>query len=380
MIRFENVSKHYKSNEEEVVKNVSFDIKKGELVVLIGPSGCGKTTCLKMINQLEKISSGKIYIDGKSNVEYDPIKLRRSMGYVIQQTGLFPHMSIKENIEIIQRLVGHDEQTIENRTSELMKMISLDENEFLDRYPTQLSGGQLQRIGVARAFAMDPEIILMDEPFSALDPLTRVQLQDELLFIQSRIKKTIVFVTHDINEAIKLADRICIMKDGQIVQYDTPENIMKNPINKYVSNFIGKNRIWSNPKYIHASDIMIEQPFSVPEEMPLFRCIEQMRIKHVTSAMVLNAEDCFTGIIDAVDIQKENDKTIPASKLCVYPKNTAHEKDNLLDLISIFDKEHLSYLPVLNDLNKLTGIITKSSLVTALSQQYMDEKEDKVNA
>ena len=376
MIKFENVSKSYKNTNEEVVKNISFEIEKGKLVVLIGPSGCGKTTCLKMINRLEKISSGKIYIDGKSNDKYDPIVLRRSMGYVIQQTGLFPHMTIRENIEIIPKLSNMDDDKIQKRTLELMKMISLDE-EYLDRYPTQLSGGQLQRIGVARAFAMNPEIILMDEPFSALDPLTRTQLQDELIFIQSRIKKTIVFVTHDMNEAIKLADKICIMKDGEIVQYDTPENIMKFPKNEYVSNFVGKNRIWSNPKYIHAKDIMIEKPFSVPKEMSIMRCIEQMRYSHVTSAMVLDDNDEFIGIVKASDIQKEINTEISVDKLCKYPNIVAREKDSLLDLIDIFESKNLSYLPVLDDFKKLVGIITNSSLVTALSQQYMDEKEEK---
>ena len=379
MLRFENVCKSYKKTNDEVVKNVSFEIEKGKLVVLIGPSGCGKTTCLKMINRLEKISSGKIFINEKSNEEYDPIELRRSMGYVIQQIGLFPHMTIRDNIEIIQRLSGIENEKIVSRTSDLMKMISLDED-YLNRYPTQLSGGQLQRIGVARAFAMDPEIILMDEPFSALDPLTRTQLQDELIFIQNRIKKTIVFVTHDMNEAIKLADKICIMKNGSIVQYDTPENIMKYPKDDYVSNFVGRNRIWSNPKYIHARDIMIENPFVVPEEMPLIRCIEQMRIKHVTSAMVLDDNDDFIGIVKGKDVQSLINKEIPVKDVCEYPGVVAHEKDNLLDLISIFDRGKLTYLPVLNDLNKLIGIITQSSLVTALSQQYMNSEEVNNNA
>ena len=375
MIKFENVSKSYKNTNDDVVKNISFEIAKGELVVLIGPSGCGKTTCLKMINRLEKISDGKIYINGKPNIDYDPIELRRSMGYVIQQIGLFPHMTIRDNIEIIQKLSDVDKDRINSRTYELMKMVSLDADEYLDRYPTQLSGGQLQRIGVARAFAMDPEIILMDEPFSALDPLTRTQLQDELLYIQSRIKKTIVFVTHDMNEAIKLADRICIMKEGQIVQYDTPENIMKNPVNDYVSNFVGRNRIWSNPRFIHAQDIMIEDPFVVPEELSLIHCIEQMRLKHVTSALVINQDNNLVGVINGEDIQKQSNKNVPVSSLCKYPDFVANEKENLIELINIFEKNHLSFIPIVNDQNRLKGIITKSSLVTTLSHQYIDEKE-----
>ena len=375
MIKFENVSKSYKNTNDDVVKNISFEIAKGELVVLIGPSGCGKTTCLKMINRLEKISDGKIYINGKPNIDYDPIELRRSMGYVIQQIGLFPHMTIRDNIEIIQKLSDVDKDRINSRTYELMKMVSLDADEYLDRYPTQLSGGQLQRIGVARAFAMDPEIILMDEPFSALDPLTRTQLQDELLYIQSRIKKTIVFVTHDMNEAIKLADRICIMKEGQIVQYDTPENIMKNPVNDYVSNFVGRNRIWSNPRFIHAQDIMIEDPFVVPEELSLIHCIEQMRLKHVTSALVINQDNNLVGVINGEDIQKQSNKNVPVSSLCKYPDFVANEKENLIELINMFEKNHLSFIPIVNDQNRLKGIITKSSLVTTLSHQYIDEKE-----
>ena len=288
MIQFEKVSKKYRGMQEDVVKDISFTIPSGEIVVLIGPSGCGKTTCLKMINRLIRLTSGKILIDGKDIMEQDPIKLRRNMGYVIQQTGLFPHMTVKENIEVIPRLEKKDQHEIDERTEKLMKMVGLDADQFLDRYPTQLSGGQLQRVGVARAFATDPDIILMDEPFSALDPITRSQLQDELLFLQSKLKKTIVFVTHDMDEAVKIADRICIINGGRIVQYDTPEEIMKHPANEYVADFVGKNRIWSNPEYIRAEDIMLPDPLAVPQTLSAIHAIEQMREKHVTSAMVLD--------------------------------------------------------------------------------------------
>ena len=175
MIQFENVSKKYPNSDTEVVKNINLTIPTGQIAVIIGPSGCGKTTCLKMINRLIKITGGRILIDGKDIMDYDVIKLRRSMGYVIQQTGLFPHMTVRENIEIIPTLEKRDKEKTSRRTKELMRMIGLEPEEFLDRYPTQLSGGQLQRVGVARAFATDPDIILMDEPFSALDPITRGQ-------------------------------------------------------------------------------------------------------------------------------------------------------------------------------------------------------------
>lgn len=221
MIRFENVSKSYKKNQ--VLTDLSFSVKKSDFVVFIGPSGCGKTTLLKMINKIIKPTAGKIYINGKDIDEMDEIAMRRNMGYVIQSVGLFPHMTIRENIELIPKLTHRTAEEITEKSLELMDLIGLDPKKYLDRYPTQLSGGQQQRIGVARAFAIDPDIILMDEPFSALDPITRGQLQDELAALQVKFKKTFAFVTHDMGEAIKLADKICIMNGGKIVQYDKPE-------------------------------------------------------------------------------------------------------------------------------------------------------------
>ena len=220
MIEFRNVSKSYKNNQ--VLQEINLTIYDGEIVVLIGPSGCGKTTTLKMINRLTSPSSGEILINGENILEKDPIALRRSMGYVIQQTGLFPHMTVRQNIEVIPRLEKRPSEEISQRTLKLMEMVDLNPAQYLDRYPIQLSGGQLQRVGVARAFATDPDIILMDEPFSALDPITRAGLQDALVSLQSRMKKTIVFVTHDMDEAVKIADRICIMYQGHILQYDKP--------------------------------------------------------------------------------------------------------------------------------------------------------------
>ena len=376
MIQFENVSKKYRGTDDEVVKDISFTIPSGQIVVLIGPSGCGKTTCLKMINRLVKISSGKILIDGKDVMEQDPIELRRNMGYVIQQTGLFPHMTVKENIEVIPRLEKKDPEEIDRRTEQLMKMVGLDADQYLERYPTQLSGGQLQRVGVARAFATDPDIILMDEPFSALDPITRSQLQDELLFLQSKLKKTIVFVTHDMDEAVKIADRICIINGGRIVQYDTPEEIMKHPANEYVADFVGKNRIWANPEYIRAEDIMLPDPLAVPHTLSALHAIEQMREKHVTSAMVLDDDEKFIGYVRATDIQKAPDKTAPVSALMKEAKVTAAPEDDLVKLLDLMNKNEVPALPVVNRWGRLEGLITNSSLVTTMSRQYIDlEKE-----
>ena len=236
MIEFVDVNKNF--GEYHIIKNLSMKIEKGKITVIIGSSGCGKTTTLKMINKLIIPTSGKIYIDGEDISQKDTIKLRRNIGYVIQQTGLFPHMTVKENIELIAKIENIDKNKMNMRTRELMKMIKLDYEKFSERYPLELSGGQQQRVGVARAFALDPAIILMDEPFSAVDPISRRQLQDELVAIQKKLEKTIVFVTHDIQEAVKIADKICLLNNGEIMQYDTPENIIKNPKNDFVRKFV----------------------------------------------------------------------------------------------------------------------------------------------
>jgi osmoprotectant transport system ATP-binding protein len=241
MIRIENLCKSYGDNK--VLKDINLHIEKGELVSLIGPSGCGKTTLLRCINRLNDITSGKIYIDGKDSDSIDPVHLRRGIGYVIQQIGLFPHMTIRKNINIVPKLIGMEmDQAYIDRINELMHLVSLDPDVFLDRYPAQLSGGQQQRIGVIRGLAANPPILLMDEPFSALDPISREQLQDELLNIQSTMKKTIVFVTHDMDEAIKMSDRIAFMYQGKIQQFDSPHEILENPANDFIKGFIGEER------------------------------------------------------------------------------------------------------------------------------------------
>ncbi len=374
MIQFENVTKRYPGASEDAVKGMNLTIPTGRIVALIGPSGCGKTTCLKMINRLIKMTSGRILIDGKDITEFDVIEMRRNMGYVIQQTGVFPHMTVRENIEIIPTLQKKDPEATRKRTKELMKMVGLGED-FLDRYPTQLSGGQLQRVGVARAFATDPEIILMDEPFSALDPITRSQLQDELLFLQDNFKKTIVFVTHDMDEAIKLGNYICIIKDGEIVQYGTPEEIMKNPVNEYVADFVGRNRIWANPEYIHAEDIMVLNPLTVPRGISAISTLEQMRQHNVNGAVVIDKDEKFLGFVSAMDIQRAEDKNVQIGDLARNVQVTASPKENIVQLLDKMNTTKARVIPVLDRENHLLGIITNSSLVTTMSRQYIDYRE-----
>ncbi|GAW94117.1 glycine betaine/L-proline ABC transporter ATP-binding protein [Calderihabitans maritimus] len=241
MVTFENVSKVY--DEHVAVDNFNLEIASGEFVVLIGPSGCGKTTTLKMVNRLIEPTSGTIYVMGRDVQAMDPVKLRREIGYVIQQIGLFPNMTVEQNVDVVPRLLGWDRERRLERVKELLELVGMSYEEYAHRYPSELSGGQQQRVGVLRALAADPPLILMDEPFGALDPITRESLQNELKSLQAKLHKTIIFVTHDMDEALKLADRVVIMKDGKIVQAASPEELLRHPANDFVAEFIGKNRI-----------------------------------------------------------------------------------------------------------------------------------------
>ncbi|MFB8373933.1 ABC transporter ATP-binding protein [Paenibacillus taichungensis] len=238
MIQFENVSKQYPDGTH-ALRQVNLNINKGELFVMIGPSGCGKTTMLKMINRLIERTDGTVRINERPIDEYNIHELRWNIGYVLQQIALFPHMTIAENIAVVPELRKWKSEQIKERVHTLLDMVGLKGTTYSDRKPAELSGGQQQRIGVLRALAADPEIVLMDEPFSALDPMSREKLQDDILDIQRQMKKTIVFVTHDIQEAMKLGDRICIMKDGQVLQVGTPEELIQQPANEFVREFVG---------------------------------------------------------------------------------------------------------------------------------------------
>ncbi|MBJ8006667.1 MULTISPECIES: ABC transporter ATP-binding protein [Bacillus cereus group] len=252
MIQFNHVSKAYEDGTK-VVDSLHLEIKKGEFFVLIGPSGCGKTTTMKMINRLIETTEGSILIDGKDIQEYNINELRWNIGYVLQQIALFPHMTIAENIAVVPEMRKWSKEKIKTRVDELLHMVGLEPDVYRDRMPDELSGGQKQRVGVVRALAANPKIVLMDEPFSALDPLSREQLQQDIVQLQKKIQKTIVFVTHDMQEALSLGDRICVMKEGKVVQLDTPEGIIHNPKNEFVEEFIGnRGRPWYEGKSIEA--------------------------------------------------------------------------------------------------------------------------------
>ncbi|MGV8981774.1 ABC transporter ATP-binding protein [Clostridium sp.] len=372
MLEFKNITKVFKN--QTVIKNISFTVNEGEFVVIVGQSGCGKTTTLKMINKLISPTSGHIYVEGKDILKEDTIKLRRKMGYVIQQTGLLPHMTVGENIGLIPRLEKWPEDKIVKRTNELFKMVGMDPEKYVDRYPCELSGGQQQRIGVARAWATNPDIILMDEPFSALDPITRNQLQDELFNLQKEFKKTIIFVTHDMDEALKLGDRICIMKDGNILQFDTPEEILNNPANDFVEEFIGKNRIWQQPGFIKAKDIMITDPITISGNRTVVQALEIMKSNSVDSLLVVNKESKIEGIVTIKDIIRNYIGSLKINTIMGKGIKTVNLNDSLVDILELIDELQIGYVPVIDDNLKLAGLITESSLLIVLSNQYINQE------
>lgn len=368
MIEFKGINKIFKNNI--VLYDINLKLEEGNIIVFVGPSGCGKTTTVKMINRLIKPTSGQILINGEDISNKNIINLRRNIGYVIQQTGLFPHMTIKENIEIVAKMQKMKTKEIEEKTKELLEMVGLDYEKFANRYPVELSGGQQQRVGIARALITNPEIILMDEPFSALDPITRSQLQDELINIQAQFKKTIIFVTHDMDEAIKIADKICIMGKGKVIQYDDPETILKNPANEFVSDFVGKNRIWSSPEYIKVKDIMIEDPVTCSQEISLLKCIKKMRYERVDTLLVVDRKRKLIGIITGKMIQKEKDHYKKVKDIMEQPRVVTYPNKSIVDILKEITEKKLSSLPVIDEKGILNGLITKSSLVTTLSQQF----------
>jgi osmoprotectant transport system ATP-binding protein len=242
-LEFRNVTKRYPGQGEPAVNNLSLKVPAGEICVLVGPSGCGKTTAMRMVNRMIDVTDGDILLDGRSVGERDPAELRRDIGYAIQQIGLFPHLTVAQNIATVPKLLGWDRARIRARVDELLDLVSLDPNETRDRYPGQLSGGQRQRVGVARALAADPPLMLMDEPFGAIDPINRERLQNEFLRLQKEIRKTIVFVTHDIDEAIKMGDKIAVLKKGgHLAQYASPAELLTAPADRFVEDFVGADR------------------------------------------------------------------------------------------------------------------------------------------
>ncbi|MBW9313773.1 MULTISPECIES: choline ABC transporter ATP-binding protein OpuBA [Bacillus] len=375
MLILENVSKTYKGGKK-AVNNVNLKIAKGEFICFIGPSGCGKTTTMKMINRLIEPSAGKIFIDGENIMDQDPVELRRKIGYVIQQIGLFPHMTIQQNISLVPKLLKWPEQQRKERARELLKLVDMGP-EYVDRYPHELSGGQQQRIGVLRALAAEPPLILMDEPFGALDPITRDSLQEEFKKLQKTLHKTIVFVTHDMDEAIKLADRIVILKAGEIVQVGTPDDILRNPADEFVEEFIGKERLIqsSSPDVERVDQIMNTQPVTITADKTLSEAIQLMRQERVDSLLVVDDERVLQGYVDVEIIDQCRKKANLVSEVLHEDIYTVLGGTLLRDTVRKILKRGVKYVPVVDEDRRLIGIVTRASLVDIVYDSLWGEEK-----
>ncbi|MFH1155342.1 MAG: betaine/proline/choline family ABC transporter ATP-binding protein [Pseudomonadota bacterium] len=299
MLSFQEVTKIYPGADHiKAVDELSFDLEEGRICTLVGPSGCGKSTAMKMINRLISVTSGKIIINGRNIAGINTIELRRMIGYVIQNIGLFPNMTIGENIAIVPRLLKWSRSRIDEKVQSLLEIVNLDPAKFRDRYPRELSGGQQQRVGVARGMAGDPPIMLMDEPFGAIDPINREHLQNEFLKIQEKVQKTIVFVTHDIDEAIKMGDRICLLRDGKLVQYDSPEAILINPKNEFVRSFVGGDRTLKRLNLFTVKRAMRTDPPLIPETFSLGEARNRFAGQGHRYVVAVDGEGRFAGIAD----------------------------------------------------------------------------------
>ena len=373
MIQYEHVSKIFGSGPKAftAVNDVTMEIEKGNLVTLLGPSGCGKTTLLRLTNRLLPLTRGKIKVNGRDTAEEDPVKLRQSMGYAIQAIGLFPNKTIYDNIATVPRLLKWDTSRISQRVDELLSMLRLDPDVFRHRYPVELSGGQQQRIGVARCLAADPELLLMDEPFGAIDPINREDIQNEFLRVQEKVKKTIIFVTHDIHEAIKLGNKIAIFQAGSVVQYDTPEVILTRPKNKYIAEFVGADRALKVLGLMRVRDAVNRQPRNVvqasQDAQEVFKYLEAERLRH---AIIVKNEKPIGYAMRTELAQREGPVEDAAE---TYPK-FVDMRDTLRDAVSTMLMYDMRVLCAVNDSGDLVGTINMNDIQKAILDIYGEEE------
>jgi len=369
MIRYDSVTKIFGAGKDAVtaLDNISFTIEKGEIVVLLGPSGCGKTTLLRLSNRLESITQGNIYINGQDIMDSDGVKLRQKIGYVIQEIGLFPNKSIAENIAVVPRLLGWNKNNIKQRVDQLLSMTNLDPELYRNRYPAELSGGQQQRIGVARGVAADPEILLMDEPFGAIDPINREQLQDEFLKLQAKIKKTIAFVSHDIHEAIKMADKIALFSKGKLVQYDTPELILTRPKNKFVADFVGADRALKVLGLMRVKDVINASPKNIVRSTDLAQdVLKFMDEKKMGFAIVLKGNRPI-GYVTQKILKYEEGKAEDVAE--EYPI-VVGEQDSLRDVLSNMLMHDLIILCAINRDGDFVGTVSYKNIQDSIRDIY----------
>lgn len=370
MITFERVTKIYPGSDVPAIDNVSFEVPEGDICVIIGPSGCGKTTLMRMINRLISITSGIISIKGQNVSEMNVIELRRGIGYAIQQIGLFPHMTVYDNIATVPRLLKWEKARIDARVDELLSLAGLDPNVFRFRYPRELSGGQAQRVGVVRALATDPPVMLMDEPFGAIDPINREVLQDEFLKIQAKVKKSIIFVTHDIHEAIKMGDKIALLEAGRLVQYDTPEDLLTAPKNRFVKDFVGADRALKRLDLMKVRDAMMQNPVHCHVDDDAETVTQHMLEHGLGFLLVADQDDRLHGYVNLDELKYHSGKVRDVIRPMTI---TVKPEQNLKDALSKMLSYDLGIVVAVDDDGKLQGVLNTRTLVSVVGETY-DER------
>jgi osmoprotectant transport system ATP-binding protein len=368
MITLENLTKTFTQKNgttNKAVDNVSLHVPAGEMCVLLGPSGCGKTTTLKMINRLIPATSGRILINGEDTSTQDTTTLRRNIGYVIQQIGLFPNMTIEENITVVPRMLGWDKKQCRERATELMSMVALDPAKFLHRYPREMSGGQQQRIGVIRALAADPPVLLMDEPFGAVDPINREVIQNEFLDMQRQLKKTVMLVSHDIDEALKLGDRIAVFGQGKIVQCASPDELLATPANDFVGSFVGQDRTLKRLLLVQAGDVTDQQPtITVRSSTPLDEAFGMMDDNDMRSITVVDEDGKPLGFVKRREARNVSGRC--EEKLHTF-KVTGKAEENLRVVLSKLYEHNTVWMPIVDEEGRYSGEISQDYIADYLS-------------
>lgn len=368
-ISLRNVTKTYSGVDQPAVKDLDLDIASGEILVLVGPSGCGKSTTLRLINRMIEPSSGEIIFDGENVTNSDPNELRRRMGYVIQQVGLFPHRTIAENIAVVPKSLKWPKDRIRARVDELLELTGMDPNVYRDRYPKELSGGQAQRVGVARALGAEPDVLLMDEPFGAIDPITRFNLQNEFLRLQSELKKTIVFVTHDIDEAVKMGDRIAILRDqSEIAQLDTPEAILTNPADAFVVDFLGSGAVLKTLTLRRLRDIQLVHPPEITEQTGRADAAAQLRQSDFPYAVLLDDARRPIAWVDQKNLDSSDSLDSNARRIPVK----LQPEDTLQEALSVMLQTSAGMSAVVDGSGQYLGTCTIQSLAELLTDQPVD--------
>ena len=367
MLRFDHVSLSYGS--QKILNDLCFEIEEGQFAVLIGPSGCGKTTTLKMINRLIQPDTGKIYLNEEDITSKDKVELRRHIGYVIQQIGLFPNMTVAQNICVVPKLLKYSKEQCDQIVRDMLAMVEMPYEQYANKYPSEMSGGQQQRIGILRALAASPPIVLMDEPFSALDPMTRRSLQQEVKRLQQKLHKTFIFVTHDMAEALDLADVIIFMDHGNIVQMAPPEEMLAHPASGQIQDFLGNFIDTHAQKELTAADFMRSGVSTVSARRGVNECVSKMQRRNVDTLIVVDDQDRYQGTVSIADIRLTGHvvKTIEPLIRCNTP--TVHTGDSAKDCFDLLISSGAPYLIVLNEEEKVDGIITKTSMTSAMAEQ-----------